>query len=125
MSGRLESTERELAESESGRSHLKNVDTEKRQLEISNQKLNDELADLRQQMNSALKRTDDSRFERAAYDEQLAKMASELDYAMEKLKQSETRIKELVSATDHQRSPAPERSLTESRIEFEKKHQVT
>ncbi len=120
MSGRLESTERELAESESGRSHLKNVDTEKRQLEISNQKLNDELADLRQQMNSALKRTDDSRFERAAYDEQLAKMASELNYAMEKLEQSETRIKELVSATDPSALSSAERSLTESRIEFEK-----
>jgi hypothetical protein len=105
MSGRLESTERELAASESARLHLKNVDTEKRQLEISNQELNEELAALRQQMISASKTTYDSRFERAAYEEQLVKMASELNYAMEKLEQSETRIKELAS---------------ESRIEFEK-----
>src|ERR687897_3308858 len=39
MSGRLESTERELAELESVRSRLKKVETEKRELEICNQRL--------------------------------------------------------------------------------------
>ena len=120
MSGRLESTEQELAESESGWLRLKNVETEKRQLEISNQKLYGELAALRQQMNSALKRNDDSRFEKAAYDEQLAKLASELNYTMEKLEQSEARSKKLASATDPTALSNVERSLTESRIEFEK-----
>jgi hypothetical protein len=120
ISSRLESTERKLSESESARSRLKNVDTEKRQLEISNQKLNDELADLRQQMTSALKSNNDSRCEKAAYDEQLAKVASELKYTMDKLEQSEARIKELASATDPSALSSAQRSLTESRIEFEK-----
>src|SRR5918995_4324052 len=44
ISSRLESAERELSESESAQSRLKNFDREKRQLEISNQELNDELA---------------------------------------------------------------------------------
>jgi hypothetical protein len=117
MSGRLESTERELAELESVRSRLKNVETEKRELEICNQRLNDELADLRPQMNFALKRNDDARFEKAAYDEQLATLASELKYTMEKLEQSEARIKEL--ATDRSALASKEHSLIESRVEFE------
>ena len=117
MSGRLESTERELAELESVRSRLKNVETEKRELEICNQRLNDELADLRQQMNFALKRNDDARFEKAASDEQLATLASELKYTMEKLEQSEARIEEL--ATDRSALASKEQSLIESRIEFE------
>ena len=117
MSGRLESTERELAELESVRSRLKNVETEKRELEICNQRLNDELADLRPQMNFALKRNDDARFEKAAYDEQLATLASELKHTMEKLEQSEARIKEL--ATDRSALASKEHSLIESRVEFE------
>jgi hypothetical protein len=117
MSGRLESTERELAELESVRSRLKNVETEKRELEICNQRLNDELADLRPQMNFALKRNDDARFEKAAYDEQLATLASELKHTMEKLEQSEVRIKEL--ATDRSALASKEHSLIESRVEFE------
>jgi hypothetical protein len=117
MSGRLESTERELAELESGRSRLKNVEMEKRELEICNQRLNDELADLRPQMNFALKRNDDARFEKAAYDEQLATLASELKYTMEKLEQSEAQIKEL--ATDRSALASKEHSLIESRVEFE------
>jgi hypothetical protein len=117
MSGRLESTERELAELESVRSRLKNVETEKRELEICNQRLNDDLADLRQQMNFALKRNDDARFEKAAYDEQLATLASELKYTMEKLEQSEARIEEL--ATDRSALASKEQFLIESRIEFE------
>lgn len=117
MSGRLESTERELAELESVRSRVKNVETEKRELEICNERLNDELADLRQQMNFALKRNDDARFEKAAYDEQLATLASELKYTMEKLEQSEARIEEL--ATDRSALASKEHSLIESRVEFE------
>lgn len=117
MSGRLESTERELAELESVRSRLKNVETEKRELEICNQRLNDELADLRPQMNFALKRNDDARLEKAAYDEQLATLASELKYTMDKLEQSEARIKEL--ATDRSALASKEHSLIESRVEFE------
>jgi hypothetical protein len=117
MSGRLESTERELAELESVRSRLKNVEMEKRELEICNQRLNDELADLRPQMNFALKRNDDARFEKAAYDEQLATLASELKYTMEKLEQSEARIKEL--ATDRSALASKEHSLIESHVEFE------
>lgn len=117
MSGRLESTERELAELESVRSRLKNVETEKRELEICNQRLNDELADLRPQMNFALKRNDDARLEKAACDEQLATLASELKYTMEKLEQSEARIKEL--ATDRSALASKEHSLIESRVEFE------
>ena len=121
ISDRLLSAESELAESESGRARLKNVDTQNRQLEISNQKLNEELTALRQQLNLAVKKNDESLFDTAAYDARLAKMASELNYAMEKLEQSEARIKQLASATDSSALSRAERALTESRLEFENK----
>ena len=119
LSSRRESTEREFAELESERWRLKNVDTEKRRLEASNQTLTEEVAALRQQMNSASKAKDDSQSEKAVFDEQLANMASELKSTRAKLEQSQARIKELERATDPLALASAERSLTDSRIEFE------
>jgi uncharacterized protein YukE len=120
LSSRLESTEREFAELESERWRLSNLDTEKRQLEASNQNLTEEVAALRQQMNYALKANDDSRFKKAVFDEQLAKMASELNSTTARLEQSQARIKELERATDPLALARAERCLAESRVEFKK-----
>jgi predicted nucleic acid-binding Zn-ribbon protein len=119
VSSRLESTEREFAELESERWRLNNFEAEKRQLEASNQKLNDEVSTLRQQVNSALKANDDSHFEKAALDEQLARIASELNSTTEKLEQAKARIEELEDASNPLALSNAERSLTESRREFE------
>ncbi|HEU4637269.1 MAG TPA: hypothetical protein VFS84_00310, partial [Candidatus Binatia bacterium] len=61
LASRLESTEREFTQ----------LDGEKRQLEVSNQNLNDEAAVLREQLHSTLKANEESHLERAAFDAQL------------------------------------------------------
>ena len=109
LSRRLTSTEHEFTELES----------EKRQLEDSNQKINDEVLALRQQLHSALKANEEARFDRAAFDDQLATMASELKSTTAKLGQAKIRIEELENANDPSALANAERFLTESRAEFE------
>jgi predicted nucleic acid-binding Zn-ribbon protein len=109
LSSKLDSTEREMAQ----------LDTEKRQLEASNQKLNDEAAALRRQLNSVWQANEEYRVERAAFDEQLASIESELKSTTAKLEQATTRIEELENSGALSALSNAERSLTESRIEFE------
>ena len=109
LSSRLESTEHECAQ----------LDIEKRQLEVSNQKLNDEAAGLRQQLNSVSRANEEYHIERAAFDEQLASIGSELSLTAAKLEQARTRIEELENSGALSALSTAERSLTESRIEFE------
>jgi prefoldin subunit 5 len=109
LSGRLDSTEREFTQ----------LDSEKRQLEVSNQNLNYEAAALREQLHSILKANEESHLERAAFDEQLATIASELKSTTAKLEQSKTRIEELENASAPSALVDAERSLAESRGEFE------
>ena len=119
VSSRLESNEREFAEVEGERLRLKNLEMEKRQLEASNQKLNDEASALRQQMNAAFKANDDSEIEKRAFDEQLAKTASELKSITAKLEQANARIEELENTTNPSALSRAEHSLAESRVEFQ------
>jgi uncharacterized protein YukE len=109
LSNRLESIEREFTQ----------LDAEKRQLEVSNQNLNYEAASLREQLHSTLKANEESHLERAAFDEQLATIASELKSTTAKLEQSKTRIEELENASAPSALVNAERSLAESRVEFE------
>ena len=109
LSSRLDSTEREFTQ----------LDSEKRQLEVSNQNLNYEAAALREQLHSTLKANEESHLERAAFDEQLATIASELKSTTAKLEQSKTRIEELENASAPSALVDAERSLAESRGEFE------
>ena len=109
LSSRLESTEHECAQ----------LDIEKRQLEVSNQKLNDEAAGLRQQLNSVSRANEEYHIERAAFDEQLASIGSELSLTAAKLEQARTRIEELENSGALSALSTAERSLTGSRIEFE------
>jgi predicted nucleic acid-binding Zn-ribbon protein len=109
LSIRLQSAEHEFAQ----------METEKRQLEISNQKLKDDAAALRQQLNSVAHANEEYQIERAAFDEQLASMGSELKSTSAKLEQAETRIEELENVGIPSALSSAERSLTESRIEFE------
>ena len=109
LSSRLESNEREFTQ----------LDAEKRQLEVSNQNLNYEAASLREQLHSTLKANEESHLERAAFDEQLATIASELKSTTAKLEQSKTRIEELENASAPSALVNAERSLAESRVEFE------
>lgn len=109
LSSTLESTEHECAQ----------LDIEKRQLEVSNQKLNDEAAGLRQQLNSVSRANEEYHIERAAFDEQLASIGSELNLTAAKLEQARTRIEELENSGALSALSNAERSLTESRIEFE------
>ncbi len=109
LSSRLDSTEREFTQ----------LDSEKRQLEVSNQNLNYEAAALREQLYSTLKANEESHLERAAFDKQLDTIASELKSTTAKLEQSKTRIEELENASAPSALVAAERSLAESRGEFE------
>ncbi|HET9296381.1 MAG TPA: hypothetical protein VFP18_05790, partial [Candidatus Binatia bacterium] len=109
LASRLESTEREFTQ----------LDGEKRQLEVSNQNLNDEAAVLREQLHSTLKANEESHLERAAFDEQLATIAGELKWTTAKLEQSKMRIEELENASAPSALVNAERSLAESRVEFE------
>ena len=109
LASRLESTEREFTQ----------LDGEKRQLEVSNQNLNDEAAVLREQLHSTLKANEESHLERAAFDEQLATIAGELKSTTAKLEQSKMRIEELENASAPSALVNAERSLAESRVEFE------
>ncbi|HUC99507.1 MAG TPA: hypothetical protein VMR88_13555, partial [Candidatus Polarisedimenticolaceae bacterium] len=109
LTSRLDSTEHEFAQ----------LDTEKRQLEVSNQKLNDEAAALRQQLNSVSQANEEYHIERAAFDEQLASLGSELKSTTAKLEQARTRIEELEDSGAASAVSNADRSLTESRIEFQ------
>ena len=109
LSSRLESTEHGFTQ----------LETEKRRLEDSNQQLNDETLALRQQLHSALKAHEDSRLDRAEFNDQLATMASELKATTAKLEQAEMRIEELENANDPSALSHAESLLTESRAEFE------
>jgi hypothetical protein len=109
LSRRLASTEHEFTELES----------ERRQLENSNQKFNDEALALRQQLHSALKANEEARFDRAAFNDQLTTMASELKSTTAKLGQAKLRIEELENADDPSALANAERFVTESRAEFE------
>jgi hypothetical protein len=109
VSSRSESTERQFAQ----------LETEKRQLEVSNQKLNDEASALRQQLNSVSHANEEYHIERAAFDEQLATIESELKSTKAKLEQAKVRIEELENADDPSALANAERLLTESRIDFE------
>ena len=109
LASRLESTEREFTQ----------LDGEKRQLEVSNQNLNDEAAVLREQLHSTLKANEESHLERDAFDEQLATIAGELKSTTAKLEQSKMRIEELENASAPSALVNAERSLAESRVEFE------
>lgn len=109
LTNRLDSTEHEFAQ----------LETDKRQLEVSNQKLNDEAAGLRQQLNSLSQANEEYHIERAAFDEQLASIGSELKSTAAKLEQAKARIEELESVGIPSALSSAERSLTESRIEFE------
>jgi hypothetical protein len=111
LSSRLESSERKFAQ----------LEVDKRQLEVLNQKLNDQALALREQLNSALKGNEESHFERAAFDEQLATIRSELNTTTAKLDFAETRIEELENATAPSALANAERLATESRVEFENK----
>lgn len=115
----LSAVSREFAELEGERWRLKSLDTEKRQLETSNQKLNEEASALRQQVSSALKANDDSHFEKAALDEQLTRIANELNSTTAKLEQANARIEELENAANPSALASAEHSLAESRIEYE------
>jgi uncharacterized membrane protein YgaE (UPF0421/DUF939 family) len=109
LTSKLDSTEHEFAQ----------LETEKRQLEVSNQKLNDEAAALRQQLNSLSQANEEYHIERAAFDEQLASIGSELKSTAAKLEQARTRIEELENSGGISAVSNAERSLTESRIEFQ------
>ncbi len=109
LASRLESTERKFSQ----------LDAEKRRLEVSNQNLNYEAVALREQLHSRLKATEESDLERAAFDEQLAAIANELKSTTAKLEQSKTRIEELENASAPSALVNAERSLAESRVEFE------
>ena len=109
LTSRLDSTEHEFAQ----------LETEKRQLEVSNQKLNEDAAALRQQLNSLSQANEEYHIERAAFDEQLASIGSELKSTTAKLEQAKTRIEELENVGIPSALSSAERSLTESRIEFE------
>jgi hypothetical protein len=109
LSSRLESNEHEFAQ----------LNTEKRQLEVSNQNLNEEAAALRKQLNSVSQTNEEYHVERASFDEQLASIGSELKSTTAKLEQSRARIEELENARGPSALANTERSLTESRVEFE------
>ncbi|HEX6176438.1 MAG TPA: SH3 domain-containing protein, partial [Candidatus Binatia bacterium] len=109
LSSRLQSAEHEFAQ----------LETEKRQLEVSNQKLNDDAVALRQQLNSVTLANEEYHIERAAFDRQLASIGSELKSTTAKLEQAETRIEELENVGVPSAPSSAERSLTESRTEFE------
>ncbi|HUC99909.1 MAG TPA: SH3 domain-containing protein [Candidatus Polarisedimenticolaceae bacterium] len=109
LSSRLESTEHEFTQ----------LDTEKRQLELSNQKLNEAAAALRLQLNSALQTNEESHSERAAFDEQLASLGSELKSKTAKLEQAKRRIEELENSSALSALANAERSLTQCRGEYE------
>ena len=124
---KLENANKELEEQlstlsirlQSGEHEFAQLETEKRQLEVSNQKLNDDAAALRQQLNSVALANEEYHIERAAFDEQLASIGSELKSTSARLEQAETRIEELENVGAPSAASSAERSLTESRIEFE------
>jgi hypothetical protein len=111
LTSRLDSTEHEFAQ----------LETEKRQLEVSNQKLNDDAAALRQQLNSVSQANEEYQIERAAFDEQLASIGSELKSTTANLEQAKKRIEELENVGIPSALSSAERSVTESRIEFDNK----
>ncbi|HEX7228497.1 MAG TPA: SH3 domain-containing protein [Candidatus Binatia bacterium] len=109
LSIRLQSAGHEVAQ----------LETEKRQLEVSNQKLNDDAVALRQQLNSVTLANEEYHIERAAFDDQLASIGNELKSTSAKLEQAETRIEELENVGVPSAPSTSERSLIESRTEFE------
>ena len=109
LSIRLQSAEQEFAQ----------LETEKGQLEVSNQKLTDEAAALRQQLNSLSQANEEYQIERAAFDKQLASIGSELKSTTAKLEQARARIEELENSGGLSAVFNAERSLNESRIEFQ------
>ncbi|MGH7782757.1 MAG: hypothetical protein ACREO5_02790, partial [Candidatus Binatia bacterium] len=121
LHGKLEVNEREFAESEGERRRFKNADIEKRQLEVANQKLREELADLKEQMHSTAKKEDTWQFRQEAFEEQIANLGTELKATTATLERSQTRVKQLEEAHGAIDFDKQERSNNQADAELEAK----
>ncbi|MEX0804406.1 MAG: hypothetical protein WD688_13980 [Candidatus Binatia bacterium] len=90
-------------------------------MEASNRKLNDEVAQLRQQIHSTSRIDDVSQFQRGALEEQVANLAAELKLTTAKLAQSQARVRELDSTTGPSTLAVAESSISEAKSELEAK----
>jgi tetratricopeptide (TPR) repeat protein len=89
-------------------------------MEASNRKLNDEVAQLRQQIHSTSRIEDFSQLQKEALEEQVANLAAELKLTTAKLEQSQARLTELdVAATPS--TLAAESASTDAKNELETK----
>ena len=95
LNTKLAATECEFAESEGERRRFKNAHAEKRQLEVANQKLREEVADLKEQMRSTGRKEDLWTFQQEAAQEQIAGLIKELTAAITAVERSEARVRDL------------------------------